>query len=232
MAGHEDWPERRARIHNGELIDVIRVRTAMYTGIRTLSALSSFLNGWQFAMETYGIEPKRVLPRDFHDWVAYRLHFRESTSGYKNMILKHVPDEYAAVDRFYELLDEHRSRQPRVVARMPAYRGCESVQRMRPDGSWEPVKRPDNPYVLSLVAYTDDPGFFVAFDAHDETVRHAGTFYPLLSWFGRRFGVDRDDLEVLDTETFKRWLEDDARYEVELRERLKSNQKSSTDECV
>ena len=232
MAGHEDWPERKERIRNGELVAVIRERTAMYTGSRTLSALSSFLDGWRFAMEVFDIESKRVLPRDFHDWVAYRLHFRESTSGYKSMILKHVPDEYAAVDRFYELLDEYNARQPRVVARLTAYQGRDGVEKLRPDGTWEPVKLPDSPYLVNLIAYTNDPGFFVEFDADDPTVRRSPVFYPLLTWFERRFGVNRDLLEILDADTFKRWLEDDERYEVESRERLKLNQKPAPDGTV
>jgi hypothetical protein len=232
LTGHEDWLERKERIRNGELVAVIRERTAMYTGSRTLSALSSFLDGWHFAMETYDIEPKHALPRDFHDWVAYRLHFLESTSGYKNMILKHAPDEYAAVDRFYELLDEYHARQPRVVARLAAYRGRDGVEKFRHDGTREPVKRPDSPYVVSLIAYTDDPGFFVEFDADDPTVSHAPNFYPLLNWFERGFGVSRETLEVLDVETFKRWLDDDDKYKIQSRERLKLKQEPASDEST
>jgi len=232
LAGHEDWPKRKERIRSGELVAVIREYTAMYTGSRTLSALSSFLDGWHFAMEVFDVEPKRVLPRDFHDWVAYRLHFHEATSGYKNMILKHVPDEYAAVDRFYELLDEYHARQPRVVARLAAYRGRDGVEKLRPDGTRESVKRPDSPYVVSLIAYTDDPGFFVEFDADDPTARHSPAFHPLLNWFERRFGVNRDLLEVLDADTFKRWLEDDDKYEVQLRDRLKLKRGPTSDEPI
>jgi hypothetical protein len=72
------------KISDGQLLDVIRVRTAMYTGSRI-----------------HGIQEQHPLPGDFHDWVAYRLHFDYSTMGYKNMILERVPDESAAVDRFF-----------------------------------------------------------------------------------------------------------------------------------
>lgn len=220
MATDQTWEERKDRIRSGELLDVLRVRTPMYIGSRKLSDLSGFLTGWALALEVYGIESFRPLPIDFHDWVAYRLHFRESTSGYKNMILTRVPDEYAAVDRFYELLDEYRARQPRVVAKVNQYQGRTDVSKVKPDVTQEPVPRPDNSYTLRLIAYTDDPGFFVAFDVKDPTVRRSGTFYPLLSWFERRFGVNKQALEVLEPDTFKNWIRDDQEYKFQLTERL------------
>jgi hypothetical protein len=42
----------------------------------------------------------------------------------------------------------------------------------------------------------------------------------VLSWFEQRFGVDRQTIEVLDSETFKRWISDDEAYRVWLRERI------------
>jgi len=216
----QTWEERKHRIQSGELLDVIGVRTAMYTGNRKLTVLSSFLDGWQFALQVYGIESPSPLPSDFHDWAAYRLHFLGSTSGYKNMILERVPDEYAAVNRFYELLDEYRTRQPRVIARLPDYQGVQGVIRRMSDGSELPVKPPLLPYTLSLIAYTADPGFFVTFETDDPTVRGSGTFFPVLKWFEERFGVNRQDLEVLEPDTFAHWIDADAQYQEEFQQRV------------
>jgi hypothetical protein len=119
----QDWEERVEKMKNGQLLDVLRVRTAMYMGKRELPRLQSFLAGWHLALHVYGIEAPISLPMEFHDWVAYRLHFHESTSGYCNMILQRVPDEHAAVDRFFELFDEYRTRTPRTIARLPEYKG-------------------------------------------------------------------------------------------------------------
>ena len=115
---------------------MLRAHTAMYMGVRKLSALSSFLDGWRFALNVYDIEFIDPLPRDFHEWVAYPLHFRESTSGYKNMILERVPDKKARLsDRFFELLDEYRMRHARVVARLSAFAGREYFLRFKSDGN-------------------------------------------------------------------------------------------------
>ena len=72
-------------------------------------------------------------------------------------------------------------------------------------------------YTLNLIAYTNDPGFFVQFKADDPTVPPSGRFYPVLGRFESDFGVERDKLEVLDIETFQRWITDDEQYRSALR---------------
>ena len=57
----------------------------MYTGETSLFSISHFLSGYGFAAELYGVgdaDDWLLVPREFHDWVAYRLHFYESTSGW------------------------------------------------------------------------------------------------------------------------------------------------------
>jgi hypothetical protein len=138
------------KIRDGGLLDAIRERPAMYMGERSLSALWHYLHGYIEALRFHDIATRDVLPPDFHDWVAYRLHFYESTSGYRNMILKRVPDEAAALDRFFELLDDHRARKPHVVA--IARSAAKNGRRQNADASASPSS-------LNLIAYSDDPGF-------------------------------------------------------------------------
>ena len=71
-----------------ELIETLSVRTAMYTGEHKLSNIRSFIDGYTFAMED--VELRSQFLSDFggfHDWVAEKLGFSESTAGWQNMIL-------------------------------------------------------------------------------------------------------------------------------------------------
>jgi hypothetical protein len=197
------------KIKGGGLLEVIRERPAMYLGERSLSALSQYLQGYWMAMSVHDIQSAFPLPQDFHDWVAYRLHFYESTSGYKNMILKRVPEESAALDRFFELLDQHKSRKPHVVAQV---RGGKEY-------TWRTVKegRPQEPQTatyptINLIAYTDDPGFFVSSDDANADFPRKNHFFPTLQWFGRRFGINKDDVIILDAITFNRWVSEENRF--------------------
>lgn len=46
--------------------------------------------------------------RDFHVWIAARLGFSSSTTGWKSMLLERAGDESAAFDRFFLELDAFR----------------------------------------------------------------------------------------------------------------------------
>jgi hypothetical protein len=201
--------ERLQEIKGGGLLEVIRERPAMYLGQRSLSALSQYLQGYWMALSVHGIQCAFPLPQDFHDWVAYRLHFYESTSGYRNMILKRVPDESAALDRCFELLDEHKNRKPRIIAQVR--RGKEYTWRTVKEG--RPREQQTGTYpTLNLIAYTDDPGFFVSSDDEDANFPREDHFFPTLQWFGSRFGISKDDLTILDTSAFNRWMSEENRF--------------------
>jgi hypothetical protein len=73
--------ERLQKIKDGGLLEVIREKPALYLGDRSLSALWYYLQGYWMALSVYDMRTAYPLPPDFHDWVAYRLHFYESTSG-------------------------------------------------------------------------------------------------------------------------------------------------------
>lgn len=198
------------RIKNGQLLDVIREKPAMYLGTRSLSALSHFLAGYGFALHVHEIPSSHHLPGDFHDWVAYRLHFFESTSGYKNMILKRIPDESAALARFFELLDEYRVRQPRIVATVQGHRREYTTTTLR-DGV-KSEKAGLFPETLTLVAYTEDPGFFVSCNEPTDLFPRKDAFFATLKSFGQRFGVQNGNMTVVDPKTFNRWLTEEDRF--------------------
>jgi hypothetical protein len=72
---------------------------------------------------------------------------------------------------------------------------------------------------LALVSYTEDPGFFVQLAYDDPDAPSSGRFFPALKWFESQFGVSRKDLEILDQDTFNRWLSEDEEYQTWLQSR-------------
>jgi hypothetical protein len=83
------------------LWEAIRKHPAMFLGEASLSIFYGFVSGYDLAIAmqpSVSGEPSPV-PRDFHDWVAYRLHFYESGRGWKKMILARAPDEAVALEK-------------------------------------------------------------------------------------------------------------------------------------
>jgi hypothetical protein len=182
-----------------DLLERIRKRPAMYLGECSLSALYHTIGGYELALGVHGIQTDASLrlPEDFSDWVAYRLHYKESTSGWKNMILGVSGNEGTAFNRFFELLDEHATRRSRVVAKLIGFQKRYSV------GSEGRERTERYPTRISLIAYTDDPGFFVASDEPGYSMDIE--FFPSLDLFETFMGVARSQLTILDPETFERW---------------------------
>src|SRR5882724_8385786 len=125
------------------LWQTLRDRPAILIGQKSLSVFYGFVAGYEVGRDGRGFP----IPLDFHDWVAYRLHFYSSTSGWKNMILSCVENEEGALDKFWHLLDEHRARTPRIVAQLV---DCKEVYYSIRDGVKEPYRYP---HVLSLITY-------------------------------------------------------------------------------
>ncbi len=135
------------------LINKIRQRPAMYLGCKSLTAFYHFLGGYRMACSLHSIDDGLGLniPQDFHDWVAYRTHFRESTSGWCSMIVSTTESEETAFDRFFELLEEHSRRIPRLVAEFLNPISNTRTTRNGEDFLIPPPKR------VQLVKFTDDP---------------------------------------------------------------------------
>ena len=89
-----------------------RLRTAMYIGDKKLSILKAFFDGYYYCNlnEDYLLD-------GFDDWISNYYNYKESTSGWKNMILlKCKNDEEKAVDKFFELFDNFKKKtQSKVI---------------------------------------------------------------------------------------------------------------------
>jgi hypothetical protein len=116
------------------------------------------------------------------------------------MILEQSPNESAALDKFYELLDEHRVRKARVVATIQGH-PRESTAGI---GSYWIDKRP--PESLTLIAYTDDPGVFLTGEGAEGLFAGKGRlFYSMHS------GVTKEMITVVDRGAFDRSFMEDER---------------------
>jgi len=184
------------------LTEALKRRPAMYLGSKSLTALKNFITGFQVACGMHGIECEDVfvIPKDFHDWVAYRTHFRESTSGWCNMLLAKTGNEEEAFDRFFQLLDEHENRVPQIVAEIR--RPNSSVSTRDDEGEDIPLGPPET---VRIVIYTDDPGFFAYFVCNEknknEWMWFDGMFHPYLSWF---FGTEGGEIIIKDEIAYAR----------------------------
>ncbi len=92
--------------------ELFRDKIEMYIGDRTLSSLANFLNGAFFTLKLYEINRDNHEPDfdKFHDWVAEYYNWKESTSGWKNIILKESNnDEKSAIDEFFKIYDKFKS---------------------------------------------------------------------------------------------------------------------------
>lgn len=98
-----------------KLIEEMRAHPGLYLGTPHISTLRSFLDGYQMALHDFNIKeiPKDTLlplPFDlFHDYVALKFDYYESTSGWCNMILDQTAyNEENGWDLFHKLLDEFK----------------------------------------------------------------------------------------------------------------------------
>jgi hypothetical protein len=193
----------------GNLLDRIRECPGIYIGTGRLTALYNTIIGYELALYEYGKlnETTFVLSHKFHDWVAYRLHYTSTTRGWRDMILESCnQDEDAAFERFFELLDEHANRKPKVVARAS---GIQKKYRQQREGQEETIER--YPTSVSLVTYTDDPGFFVLSDEPGYSVPFFETgFCRELTQIERDIGIHRSKMEVFEPEIFERLLREDS----------------------
>ena len=93
-----------------ELLDVVRQKPGLFIGEPSITALNHFINGFEAGLRSVDnafddVEPPFIA---FHDWIAARLGFPESTPGWRNMLLEACANEASALERFFTELDAFR----------------------------------------------------------------------------------------------------------------------------
>ena len=92
-----------------DILALIRKKPGLFIAVPSINRLHAFFVGY-----TAGLGRLRHVLKDgdefhkFHDWVARRLGFGESTSGWCNMIRDKSENEKEAYEKFFVLLDEFR----------------------------------------------------------------------------------------------------------------------------
>ena len=115
------------------------------------------------------------------------------------MIISTTDSEEEAFDRFFELLDAYWERVPKPIAEIvrPISKSFRVI-----NGQKVPLPAPEK---VTLVKYTQDPGFFALFDGEGFTDR----FYPYLSWLHE---VSAGELIVIDQEEYANLVRDNEEW--------------------
>ena len=118
------------------ILDEMRERPGMYLGLKSLTALWFFLQGYELGRFRAEHKWPSEVPRAFCEWVGYRLHLQSNCNGFwHHAILSRVRDEALALDQFYELRDEFAQRDPKVIATIRDDRREYRIGRYHADGS-------------------------------------------------------------------------------------------------
>jgi hypothetical protein len=209
------------RVIEGNILEQIRQAPLMYLGERSLSYMYHFITGYSM----HRSQPPNLLPADFHEWVAYRLHHLEPTSGYRNMILNRCPNEEEAFSRFFELLDDHHSRSPKNVGKIRAHPIDPDIFKMVPETEEKTRVRVDGE--VNLVTYTDDPGFFVVHEDPNAEYPSRLKFLPSLSWLEVPYKPDPEYLTVVNRPEFSRLMRESEMFE----QNRKKQREADAGEC-
>ena len=95
-----------------DILAEVRDKPAMHLGLKSISHLKLFLDGYSHAMDKLGykeVSQPRFGHQESHQWFEQKLSLSVATRNWDWMTLAVCNgDEAKAFDRFYELLDEYR----------------------------------------------------------------------------------------------------------------------------
>ena len=174
-----------------ELILMIIKRPSTYIGDNCLNSFRVWLDGYSYALACKGFSLEKdesLFFREYNDWVACRMHYYESTSGWSKMITDKVGNGEPAFRKFKELFLDLFSREEIVIARINNLNKFS----LKLDDKGNESDRVYFPKKLRLVKYTSDPGYFIVSDEIDK----AGIckFYP-----------NKENLEIFSGISVDKW---------------------------
>ncbi len=151
------------------LLQKMRLRPGMWFSKPSLYSLDSFLGGYGTALDYMQVVDPEFddFSKNFHDWVAYRLQYYESTMGWAGMIENSMESMSEKFELFFQLEEEFHARKARRVATVkPSTR----ITILRYNEHKEVIYEgpASTPELLEIVRYTDDPGMFLVSKTHPD----------------------------------------------------------------
>ena len=190
--------------HKELTLDHLFKHPSLICGGVSLDAILTFLSGYEFAIDRHELsvdsDPFLLPWGQLKDWVAYRLHFSNSTAGIEEMITSKTSSDRAAIDMFQQLLHAFHSRKPTVVAKLASHK--QTIAKRNANGV-QLETRFDKPFppTILLITYTDDPGFF-AYGENGVAKWGEGFwgegFHQSFSSFARQLCITMDSLTIVD----------------------------------
>ena len=189
-----------------ELIDMIRMRTAMYIGHASPTHLKSFLSGYYIAKRIENIKKEEPSFHKFHDWVANKFEYSESTSGWAYMIEDQREDKEEALDLFYELLDEFRGVNHRQIAKIDfshekkvdrSWRGYSRLKKIR--GTFKEIPKPLPKEIIIREMKVSGEWFQMVAKNESEEILFTWNSEELEKVFKRAkeiFGIDKEEWKL------------------------------------
>lgn len=116
-----------------DLLDRLRQRTGLYLGVKSISRLSAFLDGYVLAFDDARLVLEMGDPSfaRFSEWVAQHYDQPDSVASWNDLILWEVDDEEIAVDEFFKLLDKFRAEESEEK-----FRSAEARLHLETDKGW------------------------------------------------------------------------------------------------
>jgi len=151
----------------------------MYIGYNSPTHLQSFLHGFTFERQIESTNELGELSK-FNDWVAKKFNYYESTIGWAHMIEDQRDDRTEALHFFFELWDEFRKIEHKIISQSNdikedkidrTWRGYSRNKKIR--GTFEAVHKP-TPAKLLIKEIKLDKSWF-ALIAKDEQNRTLST---------------------------------------------------------
>jgi len=103
------FPPTSGLQESAELID--RIPKGPYLPERSLSALATFIRGYEHALSDLraGWNDKHLSLFEFQEWLKVRLHSSKSTASWDTVLRDAYADDGEAYHRFFELWEEYRA---------------------------------------------------------------------------------------------------------------------------
>ncbi|RKZ50722.1 MAG: hypothetical protein DRR16_27500 [Candidatus Parabeggiatoa sp. nov. 3] len=193
----------------GDLLQFIKKRPGMYINPISLNQLQHFISGYQSALQIHNIEELKPFDSSviFHDWVALRTHYSESTSGWVNMILAQTDqNEEEALELFFKYLSEYETRKERILYELSLPKQNTPKVWKKTLEVWKKTVEAYemvevfcylSPATVQIIKYTTDPGVFIRYkDSLGKTIEredYHSSLQKALYWVSMEFNVSQED---------------------------------------